>query len=102
MVVGRESFLNSFIATGEIFPPNFNVFGHDRVNCKKNSIGVFIAVKNCNTDCEIEWISMSVTSLTVTKVRRLRATGLQVYRLLAAGIQVAVCRPQVAGCRFTS
>ena len=48
------------------------MFRHDRVNCKKSSGGVFIAVKNyliasneshLNTDCEIEWISISVTGL---------------------------------------
>lgn len=67
IVVGTESWLNSTIASGEMFPPTFQVFRKDRITDSHG--GVFIAVKNkyvvseakeLDTDCEIIWISIHI------------------------------------------
>lgn len=70
IVVGTESWLNGSIASGEVFPPNFNVFRRDRGDARGG--GVFIAVKNSliatveinlQTNCELIWISIHVKGL---------------------------------------
>ena len=45
VVVGTESWLNKDITTGEIFPPNFQVFRKARTGRDSHG-GVFIAVKD--------------------------------------------------------
>ena len=72
IIVCTETWLNSDVANGEIFPPDlsqqYNVFRRDREQSQGG--GVFIAVsrdyictreKDFETDCEILWIKISVS-----------------------------------------
>ena len=76
VVVGTESWLNSTIASGEVFPSNYNVFCKDGIS--QGGGGVFIAVKNnlivsvdkdLQTDCELIWITICVTGLSPIYIR---------------------------------
>jgi hypothetical protein len=70
VIVGTESWLNSNITSGELFPPNFNVLRKDRENDRDSHGGVFIAVNDRliaqdepNLDqekCEMKWCSIHV------------------------------------------
>ena len=66
IVVGTESWLDPDIASGEFFPPNYQVFRRDRPNGVHGD--VFIAVidslvaseiNSIQPDCENIWISIS-------------------------------------------
>lgn len=73
IVVGTESWLNSNITSGEIFPSNFNVFRKDRSINGDSHGGVFVAVNDKliaqdesdldQPNCEMKWISIHVKGI---------------------------------------
>ena len=73
IIVGTESWLNSNITSGEVFPSHYNIFRKDRVKKNDSHGGVFIAVKNNliaqdehdldQIDCQMQWISIHVSGI---------------------------------------
>ena len=96
IIVGTESWLNTEMTTGEIFPSNFQVFRKDRAGDSHG--GVFIAVNdnliateepNLATDSESIWISIHVKGITpmyVGSFYRSQATDADYIKLLDSAL----------------
>ncbi|KAJ8026320.1 RNA-directed DNA polymerase from mobile element jockey [Holothuria leucospilota] len=70
IILGTESWLNSSISNGEIFPDNYEVIRKDRITNTTGG-GVFIAYKNTlvlthrpdfDSDCEVLWAQLQMKS----------------------------------------
>jgi hypothetical protein len=98
--VGTESWLNSNITSGEIFPSHYNVFRKDRDNQRDSRGGVFIAVKNDliaqdehdfdQAKCELKWISIHVSGIAPVYIGafyRSQKTDTDYVRLLETSLE---------------